>query len=302
MKLQRTINGVEFYGETPEIASTKDMMLTVSADKNKEPENFLFHSFSENSLKKYLHVTKDQKIKSLLIWNMSGNAHKYDLSLINLENLEGFFIDSQKTDEIIIGPHQTIDNLKSLSIRSNVPVNFLELSIFPKISKLMIDAKGPDARDLIEKCSNVKDCIIYGLDIVNLDIFSRHRSLLRLCISEGGIKTLNGLSKIENLETLHVVAAKYLSNVDDLILAKNLKNIMFEKYKKITNWDFLAKKNNWNTIWIEVAESIDFIKSLPNTKYFFCNKVLDKRKDNGKLFKLENGASLFSFFYGDLLE
>jgi len=37
-------------------------------------------------------------------------------------------------------------------------------------------------------------------------------------------------------------------------------------------------------------------------KIFFCNKVLDKKKDNVKLFRLENGASLFSFFYGGLSE
>jgi len=302
MKLQKIINGIEFYAESAHVVSTKDQGLTLFSDENNEYTYFIFKIISENSVKKYLHVAEGQKIKHLLIWNMGEESCNYDLTSVDLSNLNLLRINARKKDELIIDAKQNVDNLKGLSIRQETPASFIELPFLEKIRHLTIDAEDSDAIDLIGKCNKINDCFVYSLKANDLSAFSNHGNLKRLRVSEGSIKALDGLSKLENLETLHVVATKSLKHVDDMLLAKNLKNIMFSKYRKITNWDFLTKKDNWNAIWLEVAKNIDFIKSLPNTKYFFCNKVLDKKKDNDKLFRLENGASLFSFFYGDLLK
>jgi len=75
MKLQKIINGIEFYGEAPHVISTKDQGLTLFYDENNEYTYFIFNIILENSLEKYLHVTEGQKIKHLLIWNMGGRNH-----------------------------------------------------------------------------------------------------------------------------------------------------------------------------------------------------------------------------------
>jgi len=68
---------------------------------------------------------------------------------------------------------------------------------------------------------------------------------------------------------------------------------MFDKYRKITDWSFLAQKQDWNAISLEVAENIDFLQKLPNLKHFYCEKVLNADDKAEKWFRLGSGASVF---------
>jgi len=133
-------------------------------------------------------------------------SYNYDLTSVDLSNLDLLRINARKKDALIIDKNQSVDNLKGLSVRQETPVSFLELPFLAKIRHLTIDAEDSDAIDLIGKCNKINDCFVYSLKAKDLSVFSNHGNLKRLRVSEGSIKTLDGLSKIENLETLHVVA------------------------------------------------------------------------------------------------
>ena len=51
---------------------------------------------------------------------------------------------------------------------------------------------------------------------------------------------------------------------------------MFEKFKKITDWDFLSQNTDIKTIWLEVADDVKFIRRLPKLVYFKCLKIINK--------------------------
>jgi len=265
----QSINGVDLYTHgMPTMVFTKDHELTVYLDENDNDKivSCIFQSVLGNAFNKYSHILKDQKVKDLRIWTMGKHdvSYIYDLTPIDLDNLNLLFVDVKKTDEIVISPEQNTDKLKRLFIRGHKPINFLNLPIFANICYLdMQDAKGKDSLELIKKCAYLKDCRVYGLKQDDLTVFSEHKYLKWLFVSQSSIKSLNGISQIDSLETLIIVSARNLTNVDELFRAKKLKNSMFEKYRKITDWSFLAQKQDWNAICLEVAENIDFLQKLP---------------------------------------
>jgi|GEM_PF-1469615 len=295
----KTINGIDLYTYgVPTMVFTKDHELTVYLDENDNDKIVfcMFQSILGNAFNKYSHLLKDQKVKDLRIWTMGKHdvSYTYDLTSIDLDNLELLFIDVQKTDEIVIQSDQNISKLKQLFIRGPKPKNFLNLPIFSNICYLdMQDAKGKDSLELIKKCAYLKDFRVYGLKQDDLTVFSEHKYFKRLFVSQSTIKNLNGISQIDNLETLIIVSTRSLTNVDELFRAKKLKNIMFSKYRKITDWDFLAQKQDWNAISLEVAENIDFLQKLLNLKHFYCEKVLNADDKKEKWFRLGDGASVF---------
>jgi len=296
LKLQKTINGIDLYDHSEYVGSmilfTKDHELTVVINEHGTIISCMFRSVWGDGFNKYKHILHNQKIKRLSISNtgIQSKTYTYDLSLFDLDNLDQLLVDVQKTDEIIINPQQQLSKFNDLVIRGPKPKNFLNLPIFPKICRLeMMDAKDKASLELISKCQNMKDCIVYGLKQDDLTVFSQHKQLKRLCVSQSSIKSLNGISQMESLETLHIVATKSLYDVDELFHVKKLKNIN----RKISDWSFLAQKEDWNAICVDVAENIDFLQKLPNIKHFYCEKVLNADDKSEKWFRLGDGARIF---------
>jgi len=171
----------------------------------------------------------------------------------------------------------------------------LELPIlFSKLDYLSVWADHAPAVQLLKTCIHIKDGWISHFKADDLQILTQHQQLKRLCVSQRTLKSLHGISQLSNLETLHIVATKNLVDVADRLNAPKLKNIMFEKYRKIANWDFLANKKDWQVIWLEQAGSIDFINQLPDLKSFYC-----ANKNVQSDFRLKD-SPVKSPFYGEL--
>jgi len=98
---------------------------------------------------------------------------------------------------------------------------------------------------------------------------------------------------MEELTLQKTINGIYLYDVDELFHAKKLKNIMFEKYRKISDWSFLAQKEDWNAICVDVAENMDFLRKLPDLKHFYCEKVLNADDKSEKWFRLGDGVRIF---------
>ncbi len=90
------------------------------------------------------------------------------------------------------------------------------------------------------------------------------------------MRSLDGLENLPKLRVLDIAYPTKLTDVSAILRTKNLKNIKFDKFKKIKNWDFLVDKKNIESLVIDTAESTEFVKKLPNLKYFFCEKALDR--------------------------
>jgi len=298
LKLQKIIGGVKFYGYTPNDFATEDWQCLVRTSEN--PEH-LHISFTGAGCEKYSGLFAGQKINSLQIMGYGEDRpFQYDFSAFNLEELTHLYIEAKKTAQIIISPKQNTDNLKHLSMTHQVPRGFLELPIlFNKLDYLRVSADHAPAIQLLKTCTHIKDAWISHLKADDLHVLAQHQPLQRLCVSQSAIKSLDGLSLLQNLQTLHIVATKNLTDVSDMLAAPKLKNIMFEKYRKITDWDFLANKKDWQVIWLEHAEDMNFIYKLPDLKSFYCAKPINADKNTQSDFRLED-SPVKSPFYGEL--
>jgi len=302
LKLQKTIGGIEFYGYFPNDFATEDWQCQVRTDGflGKDPGH-LYITFTGAGCEKYSALFTGQKINSLQIMGYGEDRpFQYDFSALNLEELTHLSIEAKKTAQIIISPKQNTDNLKYLSMTHQVPRGFLELPIlFSKLDYLRVWADNAPAVQLLKACTGIKDSWISHFKANDLHVLAQHQPLQRLCVSQSAIKSLDGLSSLPNLETLHIVATKNLTDVSDMLAAPKLKNIMFSKYRKITNWDFLADKKDWQVIWLEQAENIDFINQLPDLKSFYCAKLLnaDKNAQPDFRFRLKDSPVKSPFYY-----
>lgn len=161
-------------------------------------------------------------------------------------------------------------------MRGHIPQLPPPASKFPKLRKLIFEPSTAEALQWLSDCTHVVDVTLYHFPKRNIDDISRLASLRRVCFVHGKLTTLDGVENLRRLEILHVVACNQLTDVGAMLRSRSIKHVMFEKFKKIKNWDFLAQKESFETIWLEVAQSIAFIKDMPSLSYFFCRTVLNR--------------------------
>ena len=81
------------------------------------------------------------------------------------------------------------------------------------------------------------------------------KSIRKLDIISGKIKSISGISQINGIEELHLSSLPYLSNADELTDLPNLEELCLNTCKSIRNWDFLLQ-----------------LKSLKRLTVFNCNR------------------------------
>jgi hypothetical protein len=166
-------------------------------------------------------------------------------------------------------------NLRWLWFEGKCPDTFPDLSKMPHLETLTIEYD----KNFLEHWVNLKqlkDLCISDYDELDFSSLRGLTNLRRLKVFGGKVKSLDGLELLPNLETVHISAASKLLDVDAVLKSKSIKNIMFEKYKKITNWEFLKNKKDFRSIALDTAESIDFMKDFPDLDFFFCKTVKDR--------------------------
>lgn len=185
----------------------------------------------------------------------------------------------------IILPESTdfFQNLRELNISGTVPEKFINLKLLTNLSALSLEYGNGLNADWLD-LTYIRDLNIHNFKESDLAVLKDLKNLKRLRLTDGKMKSLNGVELLSQLETLFVAAnASKLVNVNAIIRSKSLKNIMFENLKKIQKWDFLKEKSDLECISLDTAESVELIKALPRLEFLFCKKVVD-RKNKGFLF------------------
>ncbi len=176
--------------------------------------------------------------------NLLTKSNKAPKSLVELELL------SEKS--IKFNQHHLLDKLKILKVQHQ------------KRSESWMEHEG------------IIDLTILKYRYDNLLPLSKMKSLKRLKIVQGSIKSLEGIEKLKNLETLHIYDTRRLTSLDSLLKSSSIKNLIIEAYSKITDWDFLSEMKQLRQLNLTTASSLKFASKLPNLIFLRSRKVLDK--------------------------
>jgi hypothetical protein len=170
-------------------------------------------------------------------------------------------------------PGQAFRNLVELKI-GDLPKHFFSFPTLPalKVLDVTFDAKACDW----QQHNGIIDLTVRGLKENDLTQFSGMKSLRRLTLVGGSIKSLDGIEKLPNLEILHIVKTQQLLLLEPLTKTKQLRCIVFEAYKKVTNLAFLSSVKSLTWLSVQEADNVQFVENLPNLQFVVCHKIGDK--------------------------
>lgn len=265
------IFGVEFLGpESPVMVSANGEITAMKDDSGK----FTSFSIMNASLEGYVGFLSNFEIKILSISNNSGKPMVFDFGKIKLNSIERLFLNLQRTDALKFQGDEIFENLAEITVRDNFPSGLPSDEKLPCLKKIAAEPASESDLSWLQKFTKIVDLIIYRYPEKNLMPLVGLKKLRRLCLVEGAVKSLDGIDELPRLEAIQIISCGKLADVNAILKAKSLEHIMFEKFRKIKNWNFLSQKINLKTIWLEVAEDVGFIRYLPNLIYFKCLKVV----------------------------
>ena len=293
------LHGVEFNGPDSPVMSSTDGSIVIMKDLSGE-----FTSFSviNKNLEDVSSFLNNFNIKMLAIENLSPEKIICDLnSISNISNLEKLFLELGAQDTLVNSEKlMDADGLTELSIKGEFPNDFIQPSLLKNLCKLTIRANSKKSKQWLSKSQQVVDLIVHDYSEKNLEIFDGFSKLTRICLVQGRILGFDGIEKIHNLQTIHIVACKYISDVQSIVKSRSLKGIMFEQVNYLLYWDFLSNIKQLEFIWLELANNISFIENLPILRYFKCKKIIDEGDELIKSFGFENLPPRASIFYTPL--
>lgn len=222
-------------------------------------------------------ISKYQCTKVLIVANTPGNnvdlrkiqgpTNIKNLSLhLNWKDCELYF--STETNAIF-------QKLVEFEFNGVFPKQFPSFKAMSSLKKLTVDFSA-EHFDWSEH-EGVIDLVVHQYKAENLRPLKKMTSLKRLCLAQSSLKTLDGIEDIPNLETVIVAGARNLTDLSALVKSHSLRNILFESYSKVKNWDFLVNMPQLKYLSLQEADSAEFISHLPNLVFFYCKKVGGKK-------------------------
>ncbi len=125
----------------------------------------------------------------------------------------------------------------------------------------------------------IVDLVLRGFSEVDLSSLSGMKSLKRLCLVGGSIKSLKGIEALPALETLMLYKTQQLLSVEALLNCETLTALHCEAYRKITDWSLLAAKKNLEFLSFQEVQSAEFVADLPALKFVYFRKIADKNSE-----------------------
>lgn len=165
--------------------------------------------------------------------------------------------------------------LRELSVFWKFPVGFPDLGRNTHLCALTVQYEKGSSDQWI-RLAQVQDLVIHEYDEEDLTALSGLTGLVRLKLIKGKMKSLRGIEQLPNLETLSISTAATLTDPHPLLAAPKLVNVLFESYKKVTDWSFLGTKPTLNAISLGLADSLNFMRDLPQLKFLYCKNVVDR--------------------------
>jgi len=242
----KKINGFKFY---------------IDNDENK---TLIIES---SRLEECLDYLKAEKIESISI----NRFHGYKIDNLDFLKKCAFIKKISISDKI--SDFSGIYNLKDLN-RLLVSDNkhAIDFSNFNNINEISIDWHSNHKN--LTKCLKLEKLSIwhYKPKKKNIHELPNIENLKELAITQSTIKTLDGIEKYKNLESLKVHYSSKLETISCIQnLSETLKTLWFEVSKKIKDKEQVVLLNNLNLLaYINCGEipSIDFINKLKNLKDF----------------------------------
>jgi hypothetical protein len=132
-------------------------------------------------------------------------------------------------------------NLEHLSIytKDKIEINY---SNFPFLKSTAITWR-PNAKTLFN-CVNLERLFIGGYNETDLSRFKYLKNLKYLRINTGSLKSLNGIEKLEGIETLLLSQPTKLEDIRGIELLPNLNHIQINNCRNIKNIEILEKLND----------------------------------------------------------
>ncbi|WP_152601927.1 hypothetical protein [Burkholderia paludis] len=265
--------GTDFLGPDGPVMVSENGEITIAKDELGE---FVSFSIMNSPIDDYVDFLSNFKIKILSISHNSSDSIIFDFGRVEVKFIERLYLNLQRGDVLKFPSDLVFENLREISVRDGFPEGLPLSDKLPFLKKIAVELFSESDLFWIGQFPDIVDLAIYHYPGKDLMPLAGLNKLKRLCLVEGGVRSLHGIERLSHLAIVHVVSCRRLADVSALLEAKSIEHIMFEKFRGIKNWSFLSKKINLKTVWLEVAESIDFIRHLPNLTYFRCIGVVDE--------------------------
>lgn len=277
------IDGVEFVSQPNSLRSEDGLMLILCTD---EKEQGIM--MRNTDLKRFSGVFEKFNCVSLSVYPVQEQCVPFNMDLLVREsrirrfavNGEYFPVSFEYRSGVVYFP-----NLRELWITGECPPTFPDLQNNRKLTTLTIQYDRHFLR-YWNTLDQVRDLVVYDYDEQDLRPLIGLKNIKRLKIVRGRMKNLDGLDEFLNLETLIIVKAPKLADVDGLMRAPKLQNIEFVQYSKINDWSFLSRMFNLKRAALDVVDSIDFRVSMKKLSFLYARKVKE-RNNKGYLFETE---------------
>jgi hypothetical protein len=273
MKSKKTIiNGITFEDLDGFTLMAEDLSITVMCvNENEQAFSFIntrLEGFSDFFDKYNCVSILFEATETPALMNLDAIRHRERITKLAL-------LIGVPTDVTYSGQDNPFENLSDLTFSGYMPNRFPDLHRIQSLRTLTIDY-DKNAVDQWIDLQQIDDLHIIDYREKDLTPLQHLSSVKRLKLSVGNLKSLAGIERMPKLETLFISNAKKLVDVAPLLNSPSLKNVMFENYKKIEDWGFLATKKDLRCICLDRVESTDFIKTLPDLQFFYCRKARDR--------------------------
>ncbi len=209
------------------------------------------------------------RIKQLIVGTVSSLVDIKELS--NLDKIQRLDI-----QEDVIIP-QKLDLEPIYSLKQLREFYFENKNIKPDFSKLTqldnLCFKYHKGIKNLSSLKNLKDLLIFSLNMPNCEILSELLSLEKLRLTRGSFNSLQGIENLKNIKKLKVTYNTKLNDAKALISLPELENLHIEKCKNLTDFSFLKGNPYIKELFIDTLNSLDFIPTMPNLekiKFWNC--------------------------------
>lgn len=257
------------------ILRSDDWSVKILGQGSSRPTLFSMYS----NLREALPLFDEFGCRQLVLLIPPEKPYEIDLSSVSqLDRLESLHIEGSEQATLKLDPNKTaedlLDNLRELVITGPVPTGFPPLASARRLGKLRITwFKGIPLWLHSESLVDLRIDSIKGkqFDFGGLTGLPKLR---RLCLSQGSLQSAKGITTLTQLTTLHLAQVRGNPDLSAVCEHPRLENLMIEAMRTNKDWDFLAKKSNWKSISLEIAESVEFAREIPDLQEFYCSKVL----------------------------
>lgn len=120
---------------------------------------------------------------------------------------------------------------------------------------------------------NLKDLLIFSLNVPSCDILSELSNLEILRLTRGNFTTLQGIENLKKVKRFDVAYNSKLTDAKSLSLLSSLEKLHIEKCKLLTDFSFLKENTSIKELFIDNLDSLEFVSTMPNLEkinFWFC--------------------------------